>query len=269
MIARDITQQEIDAFNADGAVCLRGLFDGEWIERLRAAVDEVMASPGPFGARYGKAADKGTFFGDMYVWTFNETFRDFVHDSPAARIAGEIMAARKVNFFYDHLLVKEPGSSAPTPWHHDLTYWCVDGSQVCSLWLPLDAVDRASGAVEYVRGSHRWGRRFEPTDFIEGDLFKNGTLEEIPDIDAHRERYDIVSWDTGPGDCILHHALTVHGAPGNDSTRRRRALATRWTGDDAVYVERKGMSKPIRHPGLTPGDPMDCDLFPVVWRAAA
>lgn len=220
MTTREVTQQEIDACNADGAVCLRGLFDGQWIERLRAAVDEVMADPGPFGARYGKAADKGTFFGDMYVWTFNQTFRDFVHVSPAARIAGEIMAARKVNFFYDHLLVKEPGSAAPT-------------------------------------------------DFIEGDLFKNDTLEEIPDIGAHRERYDIISWDTEPGDCILHHALTVHGAPGNDSTRRPRALATRWTGDDAVYVERKGMSKPIRHPGLTPGDPMDCDLFPIGWRAAA
>ena len=49
-------------------------------------------------------------------------------------------------------------------------------------------------------------------------------------------------------------------------TRRRRAVAIRYAGDGAVYIERKGMSKLIRDPGLSPGDPLDSKLFPVVWR---
>lgn len=256
-------------YERDGVICLRGVFDRYWVEELRAATEQVIAAPGPFGAKYGKGKDDGTFFGDMYVWTFNDTFRHFVYDSPAAEIAGLVMGSHKVNFFYDHLLVKEPGSSAPTPWHHDLPYWCVDGWQVSSVWMPLDAVDLSSGAVEYVRGSHRWGRLYEPTDFVDGSLFKNEELPKIPDIDAARDDYDIVAFETEPGDCLIHHALTLHGAPGNSSTRRRRALATRWTGDDARFMKRRGMSRPIRDPGLEPGAPMDSDLFPVVWRAAA
>lgn len=266
---REVTEQEIRTFAEDGVVCIRDAFDLDWIERLRAATEEVIAAPGPFGAAYGSDRDKGTFFGDLYVWTFNDTFRDVALSSPAGAIAGALMESQKANLFYDHLLVKEPGSSAPTPWHHDLTYWCVEGWQVCSVWIPFDSVDRASGAVEYVRGSHRWDRRFEPTDFMDKGLFKNDALEQIPDIDADRDRYDIVSFDVEPGDCLVHHALTVHGAPGNESERRRRAVAIRYAGDDAVYIERTGMSKPIRDPGLKPGDAIDCSLFPVVWRAAA
>ncbi|MHA1536988.1 MAG: phytanoyl-CoA dioxygenase family protein [Alphaproteobacteria bacterium] len=267
------TPEEIETFERDGVVCIRGAFEQEWIERLRLATDDVIAAPGRFGATYGSASDQekdgGTFFGDLYVWTFNETFADIALNSPAARIAGTLMGASKVNLFYDHLLVKEPGSAAPTPWHHDLTYWCVDGWRVASVWIPFDTVDRSSGAVEYVRGSHRWDRRFQAQDFIEGDLFKDEALEAIPDIEADRADYDIVSFEVEPGDCIIHHALTLHGAPGNASTRRRRALAIRYAGDGAVYTERKSMSKPIRDPGLRPGDPLDCELFPVVWRQAS
>ena len=266
----DISEADIAAYERDGAVCLRGLFDADWIERLRTATERVMANPGPMGMRYGKRDDAGTFFGDMYVWTFDADFEAFARQSPAAAIAGAVMRSAKVNFFYDHLLVKEPGSESPTPWHHDLPYWCVDGDQICSLWLALDPVRRDSGAVEFVRGSHRWGKLFRAQDFRGGSLFHDDALEAIPDIDASRDDYEFLCWDAEPGDCIVFHARTVHGASGNaTSDRRRRALSTRWTGDDACFIERPAMSQPIRHPGLKPGDAMDCELFPVVWRRAA
>jgi len=65
------------------------------------------------------------------------------------------MGATRVNFFYDQLLVKEPGTREGTPWHQDQPYWALSGLQVCSLWLPLDPVSEEVG-VEYVCGSHRW-----------------------------------------------------------------------------------------------------------------
>ena len=38
-------------------------------------------------------------------------------------------------------------------------YYCVDGEQVCSIWLPLDPVPKESG-LEFVAGSHLLGKMF-------------------------------------------------------------------------------------------------------------
>ena len=43
-------------------------------------------------------------------------------------------------FYHEHVLVKEPGTAARTPWHHDQSYYPVDGDDLCSLWIPVDPV---------------------------------------------------------------------------------------------------------------------------------
>ena len=42
-----------------------------------------------------------------------------------------------------------------------------------------------------------------------------------------------------PGDCLIFHNRTRHGAPGNSlKATRRRALATHWIGDDITYNDK-------------------------------
>jgi ectoine hydroxylase-related dioxygenase (phytanoyl-CoA dioxygenase family) len=64
-----------------------------------------------------------------------------------------------MRIFHEHVLVKEPKTSESTSWHHDQPYYCVDGEQVCSIWLPLDPVPKESG-LEFVAGSHLLGKMF-------------------------------------------------------------------------------------------------------------
>ena len=115
----------------------------------------------------------------------------------------------------------------------------------------------------------------------EGILGPSGKLWTDSTIRGHAKRgtalinnelyrdFEILSWDLEPGDAVVFSALTLHAAAGNaTAARRRRALSTRWTGDDARFVRRKKMITLIRDPGLKPGDPLDSDLLPVVWRHA-
>ena len=183
-------------------------------------------------------------------------------------IAARLMGSREVVYYHDHLLVKEPGTRERTPWHHDQPYYPIDGEQIVSLWLPLDAVDRAT-CVEYVKGSHRWGRWFQPKFFRQGGVdmaVADPRFEPLPDLDAERERHEFLAWDMEPGDVIAFHALTLHGASGNlSAARRRRAWATRWCGDDARYATRVGqISPPLEGHGLEPGDKLECAMFPKV-----
>jgi ectoine hydroxylase-related dioxygenase (phytanoyl-CoA dioxygenase family) len=132
--------------------------------------------------------------------------------------------------------------------------------------VPLDPVP-AEICVEFVAGSHRWGKWYKPRRFVDNiDHPTSKEGEAIPDFDSRRDDFKFLSWDLEPGDCIVFHALTVHGAPGNTSlTTNRRAVSTRWTGDDARFARREGyMSPPFEEVTLAPGDVMDCETFPVV-----
>lgn len=263
---RQITDAEIQTYREDGIVCLRGLFDAEWVEHLRPLIDSTMADPGPLHQEL-EQADRGRFFFDTFLWPRNEGYKRFIEQSPAAAIAGQLMGSTKVNTFFDQLLIKEPGTSERTPWHHDLPYWPIEGEQVCTLWLALDPVTADTGAVEYVRGSHASGKQYHPPAFAGDDRYKT-SFERIPDFEAMRAELDIVQFEMEPGDCTVHHALTVHCAPGNASSKlRRRAYVTRWAGDGVVYEPEGNVMPILREPDVKPGAPLDSDLWPVVWRA--
>ena len=208
------------------------------------------------------------FFEDYCNWERIPEYREFVLGSPAAAIAGQVMESRAVQIFHEHVLVKEPGTSKATIWHHDLPYYCVEGSQNLSIWLALDPVPKAV-CPHFVAGSHRWGKLFYPRLFDDGSNYdyEGEGYETVPNIDGEPEKYEILSWDLEPGDALMFDFLTLHSAPGNPCPGRRRGFSTRWLGDDACYTVRPGRtSPPYSGISLQEGDRMREDWFPVVWR---
>ena len=75
------------------------------------------------------------------------------------------MQSNKVNVFHEHVLVKEIGSKKRTPLHQDQSYYCVNGKDNCSFWIPLDEVSKNS-SPEFVIGSNKWNKQFLPTKFF-------------------------------------------------------------------------------------------------------
>jgi ectoine hydroxylase-related dioxygenase (phytanoyl-CoA dioxygenase family) len=173
-----------------------------------------------------------------------------------------------VRFFHEHALVKEPGTTEITPWHHDEPYYCVDGAENVSLWVPLDPVPARAG-VRFVVGSHRWGRRFVPRKFVDHTPYAAAEhgFELVPDIDAGVACTEIVSFDVSPGDVIALHFRTVHGAPGTAGLTdcRRRAVSFRYVGADARFATRPWLHSPPFDP-VSPGEPLDDERFPLLER---
>ncbi|TWR91358.1 phytanoyl-CoA dioxygenase family protein [Pseudomonas saxonica] len=260
-------QQLREDFARDGVVVVRGLFK-DWIEPLREAVAYNLNNPGPLFKNYTPQQTTGRFLGDYCNWSNNPGYSAFIRQSPVAQLARELMGSQRVRIFHEHMLVKEAGNNKPTPWHHDAPYYCVKAQQSLSLWLPLDPVARDS-SVEFVGGSHRWGKLFRPRKFTGVDYDHDAAqLETMPDIEGHREDYRILGWDLEPGDAIAFDYLTVHGAPGNRSSEHsRRVISTRWLGDQAQYVDRGGeTSPPYPHLSgvLKTGDPLPQSEFPFI-----
>jgi len=175
------------------------------------------------------------------------------------------MSSDRVQVFHDHVLVKEPGTSKPTPWHQDGPYYFVDGIQNVSFWSPMDAVKGAS--LRCVAGSHAWEKPVLPTRWLAETSFypNDDDYMAVPDPDA--EGMDIKEWEMEPGDAVAFNFGTLHGARGNTTDTRRRAFSLRLVGDDARYVERAGPTSPP-FPGhdMTPGQVLREDWFPVIFQ---
>ena len=268
MNATTVSQQVVQAFQDDGVVALPGLVDAEWVERLRSAMEEVLAAPGPTAIEFAKN-NAPRFFGETFAWLYHPVFREIACESHLPKIAARMMGANEVSLAWDHLFVKEPHAPGETPWHQDLPYVWLDGMQNISFWIALDEVTPGSGAVEFVKGSHLWGKWYQPESFDPQRDYDSGEWEKMPDINGHRDDYDLVQPSLRPGDAVAFHLLTIHHAPGNTSDRRRRGLSIRYAGDDATYAVREKGPKLPRDPGLAPGDRLIGDLFPRVWPAGA
>lgn len=266
-IAMNITQEHIDTYQRDGVLVLRGAFT-DWVERLRDGFAQNLAEPGPFAIENVRPGESGRFFEDYCNWQRITPFDDFIRQSPAAAIAGRIMQSQAVQVFHEHILVKEPGTAKPTPWHQDLPYYCVDGTQTASYWIPLDPVTQAN-TLRVVAGSHRWARLVRPKRWASNENFYGGNdaFMEMPDVEDGS--YTLLAPELEPGDAVVFDFRTVHGAAGNTGSGRRRAFSARFLGDDVRFMQRPGRTSPP-FPGIDQqtGERMREDWFPVVWRAA-
>ena len=262
---RLLTHEELEAYERDGVICARGLFPEKWIERMAAAVDRVVEEPTLMG-NVVSIKDR-SFSGDLFLWKTNDEFRDFVYDSPASRIAQQVLGSKVVRHFYDQLFVKPPGCHVPTPWHHDITFWPVDleSRNLCSMWITFDPVERSSSGLEFVKGSHRWPRLFKAVTPNYDPYMLDSNFEDAPDIDGNRGDYELFCPDMEPGDLLLFNAHVVHGSSANYSTdRRRRAFSSRWCDDSIIFEARHATMPLLWEHGLATGDRLGGSLFPQV-----
>jgi ectoine hydroxylase-related dioxygenase (phytanoyl-CoA dioxygenase family) len=267
-----VSAASIEEFRTDGCTVVRGLFTPDEVATIAAGIERNLADPGPLFGVASSPDDPGRFVEDFCNWQRIEEYRTIAFTSRAADVAGALMGSTVVRLFHDHLLVKEPGTRQPTPWHQDQPYYNVDGWDNASMWAPVDPVP-AESTLEFLAGSHRQGWLMPRTFLTEQAIwFPEGSLAEIPDIEADRDAYSIRGWALEPGDAVFFHMLTAHHAYGVPGLNRRRAFSLRFLGDDATHSPRPWRTSP-EFPGLADelpaGAAMDHPLFPVLRTAGA
>jgi ectoine hydroxylase-related dioxygenase (phytanoyl-CoA dioxygenase family) len=262
-----VRQSDIETFQRDGVVLIKGLF-ADYVDTLRRGIDMNMSQPGPYAAENLKAGEAGRFFDDYCNWDRIPDFEKTIRESAVADVAADLMMSQRVQLFHDHVLVKEPGTTKPTPWHQDGPYYFVEGRQTISFWSPMDRVTAAT--LRCVAGSHLWEKPVLPTRWLAETSFYPNVDDYMPVPDPDADGMTIVEFDMEPGDAVAFNFMTLHGARGNTTTERRRAFSLRLVGDDARYTERPGRTSPP-FPGhdMTEGDMLRTDWFPILLDKTA
>ena len=260
-----LTSEQVSSYKKDGVIIIRDVFK-PWINILREGFEKVLKNPGPHARDNIKAEEEGRFFEDYCNWQRIPEFVNFIKESPGAQIVAEATKSKSIQVFHDHIFVKEPGTNKSTPWHQDMPYYCVDGEDTGSYWIPLDEVTKEN-SLKVILGSHKWSKLVRPTRWSNNKPWYNNEIDfmDMPDIETLDN--EVMIPDLQLGDAILFNFKIVHGAPENMSKNRRRAFSMRFVGDDVRYVDRGGKtSPPFTGINLKEGDTLRKDWFPVVWN---
>lgn len=208
--------------------------------------------------------DPGRFFEDFCNWQRVPGYRHVIFGSVLGEVAARLMQSSTARLYHDHVLVKEPRTRQPTPFHQDQPYYNISGRQNVSFWIPVDAVPRES-TLEFVAGSHG-GTWYMPKTFLteQAKWFPEGSLADVPDVQSGGHR--LLAWQLEPGDAVAFHMLTLHGSAG--STARRRAFSVRFLGDDVRHAPRPWRTSPEFEglaEELAEDAVMDHPRFPLVY----
>ena len=201
----DIESRHAADYHRDGVVHLAGALDAETLAAAESLFEWSLEHPTPSACRFYEET-AATFYQDLCHPHAALAYRELLEDSPIADIVARLWDAREVWFLYEQIFLKEGPAMRRTPWHQDAPYLALDGEQLAVMWINFDPVPRQA-SLEFVRGSHHGtlydGSAFDAADDTAG-IYGDG-LPRLPDIEADRTAWDIVSWAIEPGDVVVFH----------------------------------------------------------------
>jgi ectoine hydroxylase-related dioxygenase (phytanoyl-CoA dioxygenase family) len=257
-----------EQFERDGVVVLSAVCEPSDVEALTASIEAAIAGQCTDLSTLVDGSQPAGFHAGIDHYLDDPVLAAFEVDSALSHAVAALLDVDELYLYEDSILVKDPGDAPPTQLHQDIGYFGIDGATIATSWVSPDTVDDQSGAVHYVVGSHRWDEIARPNLFVTDTPVEGTEGRTIAAIMHDHPDAEIVSFQTQPGDVIVHHASTIHGAYPNVSSRRRRALSVRYCGPDSVICHRPGTEPKPHHASLAIGSAVTAPEFVVAFRSS-
>jgi non-haem Fe2+, alpha-ketoglutarate-dependent halogenase len=118
---------------------------------------------------------------------------------------------------------KEKMSSDVVPWHQDTTYWHLENLEMVSIWVAITNVDKDSGCLRVLPGSHKLGQLKHNSISLKHNLLSHGqSVSE--DIDEK----NVVNVTLAIGEVSVHHPYLIHSSLENRTEDRRIGVVCRY-----------------------------------------
>jgi ectoine hydroxylase len=236
------TAEQSAAYERDGFVLVRGLFDPEETAILRAAIEQ---DPQIAGSLYDRRDAEGRST-RMATWNHpGNSVYGLAARSLRVVDTMEQMLGGEVYHYHSKLTAKEPLAGGAWEWHQDYGYWYHNGClwpHMASVMVALDAADRDNGCLQVIRGSHAAGR-------VEHGILPGEQVGADPQrVEQMLQQLELVYAEMAPGDGLFFHANLMHRSNANSSARRR------WTVLFCFNAARNNPFIEHHHPGYTPLD---------------
>jgi len=264
MNPKKVGEKEVQFFQENGYLKMPHFFSKDEIAELGQALDKTVKEKRSriLDDDDGETdEDYNRVFNQMVnLWVDYPVVQKFSFDPRLAEVARKISQCKQVVIYHDHALIKPGGEeSKETNWHQDAPYWPMEQIGALSAWIAVDDVAIENGCVQFIPGSHKYGRLDPVALGTEGA----SVLKDIEGTDI-ANNIDPVIIEMEAGGLTFHHGCTFHYASSNRTEKPRRALAIIYIPDyityngrwDAGGAEDLELGKPFtgpRHPILATG----------------
>ena len=158
------SEQDVRIYQERGFIRYKNFFSKAEMDRLRAAIDEAIASNrdrilGAEGGGRSSEEYEKVFNQMVNLWVDSPVAKEFAFSERLAETGRRLSQAKHVRIYHDHAMVKPGGQgSKQTNWHQDAPYWPMDPVGSLSAWIAVDDVTVENGCLHFVPGSHKYGR---------------------------------------------------------------------------------------------------------------
>jgi len=256
-----LTRGQVDFYDRNRYIKLRGVLDGETLDFFSAAigeeVDRLKTENRPLESRdtYGKA-----FLQLFNLWQENQDIRALVFSKRLAGIASQLMQTTGARLYHDQALFKEGGGGI-TPWHADQYYWPLETDRTVTAWIPLQETPLEMGPLEFSAGSHTIveGRELAIGDESEAEMKRR---LRVTDFEHVVEPFEA-------GEVSFHSGWIFHRAGANLTDRMRKVMTVIYMDRDMALRQPENESQENDRqtwcPGAEVGEVIDSPLNPVLF----
>ena len=220
MAKKELTPAQVEQYNKDGYIILKGFFNPEEASKLyQTAIEDSVVSKHAINVNdsTGKRSKLSLWYkpgNDIYgLLTRSETLVDAVDkllDGDAA-----------VCHFHSKLMQKEPRVGGAWEWHQDYGYWYKNEfllpDQMMSVMVAITDANKENGCLQVIKGSHKLGR---VEHGFAGE--QNGAAQRY--VDLALKTMDLVYVEIKAGDVLLFHSNLLHRSEANLSDKARWSM---------------------------------------------
>jgi len=239
MAAGPLKEESLKAYETDGFVIARAMFDSQEIGLLRRAAREDRAlDQHSFGKGDGEG---GTVRLSLWNHPGDTIYGMFARSESIVDSAEKILAG-EVYHYHSKMIMKDAKVGGAWAWHQDYGYWYQNGvlfPLLTSAFIAVDPATRLNGCMQVLKGSHLLGR----VDHILTGEQAGADMERVREAEKVLDRVYV---EMEPGDVLFFHANLLHRSDQNKSDRPRWAMIC------CYNAARNNPYKEHHHPRYTP-----------------
>ena len=208
-----LSQEQIQFFDTHGYLVLRGLIDGEMLERLQTAgsrwiehgLEANSQDPHRGDYQFAKRPNGEVFYRVDYLHNKAQTASLELLGDPRVLGIAESLCGQNFVPTYESMVFKQQGDGEQIPWHQDAVH--PRKYRVFNFDLYLDRSSIGAGALRVVPG----------------------TQTKILDVCEVRDQFgwdapSVIQVEMEPGDVLLHDVMVLHGSERTAGKALRRTI---------------------------------------------